>query len=96
VAYRVRLLTSAEEDLRYMERHGRKAQATTVRRALDRFLRDQPDEPSLARKPLDPNPFGVDWELRLRTLRAFYDVDRDAQEVRVVRAGYKEGNDLHG
>jgi len=78
-----------------MERHGRRSQAVTIRRGIVRFLEHQPTERSPHRQPIAANPFGVEWEWRLGNLRAFYDVLEAEGEVRVERAGYKEGNDLY-
>jgi mRNA-degrading endonuclease RelE of RelBE toxin-antitoxin system len=44
-------------------------------------------------KMLRPNPL-ADWELRIRQHRVFYDVDKDADRVRIVAVGYKEHNKL--
>ena len=89
--YRIDILPAADADLASLPR----AQEVTLRRALARFLLHDPSVPSGARKPLVPNPLGVSWELRVGPLRAFYDVDAALGVVRVVRAGYKRGNDLY-
>lgn len=45
------------------------------------------------RKRLRPNPLAP-WELRMGTLRVFYDIVEEAREVRVVAVGRKRGNTL--
>jgi mRNA-degrading endonuclease RelE of RelBE toxin-antitoxin system len=37
----------------------------------------------------------ADWELRVGRYRVFYDIDEDAQVVRIVAVGYKEHNELY-
>ena len=94
MAYQVRVLQSAEDDLRWMERHGQKAQATLVRRSLDRFLRVEPGLEKGARERMRPNTLGVQWALHLGALRVYYDIAEDANEVRVLHVGTKPGNVL--
>jgi mRNA-degrading endonuclease RelE of RelBE toxin-antitoxin system len=83
--YRIALRREAQEDLQALTA----AQAARVRRALPRYLAAQPAAPSALRRRLDPNPLGAPWELRLAELRVFYEVDDDAQTVRVLRVGVK-------
>ena len=94
MAYQVRVLQSAEDDLRWMERHGQKAQATLVRRSLDRFLRDEPGLEKGARERMRPNVFGVQWALHLGALRVYYDIAEDTNEVRILHVGTEPGNVL--
>jgi hypothetical protein len=48
----------------------------------------------LNRKPLRPNPIAP-WELRIRNLRAFYDITSDEPKVvKILAVGYKKGNVL--
>jgi mRNA-degrading endonuclease RelE of RelBE toxin-antitoxin system len=91
VAYHIEVSPEADLDLRSL----RRSDETTARRSLPRYLASEPARPSSARKRLDPNPLGVAWELRLGDLRVFYDIDEQAQVVRVVNAGRKTGNDLY-
>jgi mRNA-degrading endonuclease RelE of RelBE toxin-antitoxin system len=91
VAHRIDVSGEAELDLRSF----RTVEQRRVRAALPQYLAQEPAAPSNARKPLDPNPLGVTWELRLGPLRVFYDVDEAAQVVRVERVGCKRGNDLY-
>jgi mRNA-degrading endonuclease RelE of RelBE toxin-antitoxin system len=91
VAYRVDVSVEAELDLRFL----RASEQSRIRVALPQYLAFEPSVPSNARKALDPNPLGVGWELRLGSLRAFYDVDDGDEVVRVERIGYKRGNDLY-
>jgi mRNA-degrading endonuclease RelE of RelBE toxin-antitoxin system len=56
-------------------------------------LTDQPDVETRNRKRLRPNPLAP-WELRIREIRVFYDVNEDAVSVRVIAVGQKEGSRL--
>ncbi len=85
MAYRISYAPDAGQDLDY---EGRATEAS-IRRAVPRYLTDQPGEPSNMRRPLDPNPLEADWELRLGNVRVFYQIDNDAQTVRVLRVGRK-------
>jgi mRNA-degrading endonuclease RelE of RelBE toxin-antitoxin system len=83
--YRIRYTPDADQDLRNL---GRPAEAF-VRRAVPRYLTDQPAVRSNIRRPMAPNPLEADWELRLDELRVFYDIDEAARSVRVLRVGRK-------
>jgi mRNA-degrading endonuclease RelE of RelBE toxin-antitoxin system len=83
--YRIVLRREAQTDLQTLTA----AQAAQVRRALPRYLADQPAAPSALRRCLDPNPLGAPWELRLAELRVFYEVDDGTRTVRVLRVGVK-------
>src|SRR5262245_13510486 len=80
-AYRIDMSRGAEQDLRSL----RVVEQRRVRAALPQYLAKEPAAESNARKRLAANPFGVAWELRLGSLRAFYDVDEPLQVVRVER-----------
>jgi mRNA-degrading endonuclease RelE of RelBE toxin-antitoxin system len=45
------------------------------------------------RKRLRPNRL-AEWELRIGDFRVFYDVDCEAQRVKIAAIGYKEGSTL--
>jgi mRNA-degrading endonuclease RelE of RelBE toxin-antitoxin system len=89
--YRIALRREAQDDLQTLAA----AQEARVRRALPRYLADQPTTPSAIRRRLDPNPLGAPWELRLAELRVFYEVDDDARTVRVLRVGVKPRETLY-
>jgi hypothetical protein len=58
----------------------------------------EPDRETRNRKPVrPPAAFQAEWELRLgpnNRFRAFYQIDRERREVRVVAVGVKERNRL--
>lgn len=83
--YAITYARDAELDLRFL----RKRERQTILQTLPRYLAHEPAAPSNARQPLDPNPFGAPWELRLGDLRVLYAIDEPAQTVRVLRAGRK-------
>lgn len=66
-------------------------------RVLDAIERQLPNEPlaeTRNRKPLRPNPVAP-WELRVGTLRVFYDVSEGPPPtVRVLAVGVKDRNVL--
>ena len=95
MAYRVERTQEAADDLRWMARHGRKAQAALVERSLDRLLRDTPGVERGARERMRPNTLGVEWALHLGALRVYYDIEDENQVVWVVRVGEKPGNTLY-
>jgi hypothetical protein len=83
MAYTIKYTTDADADLRF---EGRRTEAT-VRRAVPRYLADQPGVAAGKRKEMDPNPIGAPLVLRLGDLRVYYDLDEAAQIVRVLRVG---------
>jgi mRNA-degrading endonuclease RelE of RelBE toxin-antitoxin system len=91
VPYRIEVSPNAELDMQSL----RKREQQTVRPALPQYLAHEPGARSTKRRPLDPNPFGAPWELRLGDLRVLYAIDEPAQVVRVLRVGRKEGNRLY-
>ena len=60
-------------------------------------LTNQPTVETRNRKQLRPNQL-AEWELRIGDFRVFYDVDSQAQIVKIVAVGYKLGGKLfvHG
>jgi hypothetical protein len=59
---------------------------------VERRLLHEPTVETKNRKPMRPNPVAP-WELRLGTLRAYYDVEEQPeQRVIIVAVGVKEGN----
>ena len=88
MAYRIGWTTEANVDLTYL----RKSDEVLARRATPRFLGEQPDLASTRRRPMDPNPYGAPWELRLDNVRVLYDIDEQARVVRILRVAEKRGN----
>ena len=69
-------------------------QRATVLDAIERQLANEPLAETRNRKPLRPNPVAP-WELRVGTLRVFYDVsERSPPTVRVLAVGVKDRNVL--
>ena len=69
-------------------------QRATVLDAIERQLPNEPLAETRNRKPLRPNPIAP-WELRVGTLRVFYDVgDGPPPTVRVLAVGVKDRNVL--
>jgi hypothetical protein len=59
---------------------------------VDRQLLYQPTVETRNRKPMRPNPVAP-WELRIGTLRVYYDVEEEPQPVVYIRAvGIKQRN----
>jgi mRNA-degrading endonuclease RelE of RelBE toxin-antitoxin system len=60
--------------------------------AVERHLVHQPQVETRNRKPMRSNPLAP-WELRIGTLRVYYDVEEEPDHVVLVRAvGVKERN----
>lgn len=69
-------------------------QRATVLDAIERQLLNEPMAETRNRKPLRPNPIAP-WELRVGTLRVFYDVNEGSPPtVRVLAVGVKDRNVL--
>ncbi|HKI17766.1 MAG TPA: hypothetical protein VKA15_07790 [Isosphaeraceae bacterium] len=71
---------------------------SVIRSGIEAQLIYEPDKETRNRKPLKrPVSFGADWELRLgpeNRFRAFYQVNLESREVRVLAVGVKERNRL--
>lgn len=65
----------------------------TVFDTVEKQLTFEPAVETRQRKRLRPNPLAP-WELRIGTLRVFYDISEERKEVRVVGVGRKRGNTL--
>lgn len=62
---------------------------------IDKHLLYEPFTEARNRKELRPNPLAP-WELRLGSLRVFYDSDPlDSDVIRILAVGAKKGNRLH-
>ena len=90
-------LSFAPEAIEHLDRIESKYHGV-LQRTLHEQLTHTPTEETRNRKPLDqPAPFGATWEVRCgpdNRFRAFYEVDADAQVVRVLAFGVKERNRL--
>ena len=88
MAYRIEYAPDAEDHLRALTVR----QQAIVLDTVDRQLAYQPTVVTRQRKPLRPNSLAP-WELRIGTLRVYYDVDETPEAVVYVRAvGVKERN----
>jgi mRNA-degrading endonuclease RelE of RelBE toxin-antitoxin system len=88
LAYTIEYSPEAEEHLQRLAARQRKIVLDTV----DRQLFSQPHVETKNRKPMRPNP-GAPWELRIGSLRVYYDVEEHPQSKVVVAAvGIKERN----
>jgi mRNA-degrading endonuclease RelE of RelBE toxin-antitoxin system len=75
----------AEEDIRSLNR----IDQVDVYDSTRLYLGDQPDQKSRRRKRMEPNPLNAPWALRLDSLRVYYDIDREARIVHILRVGRK-------
>jgi mRNA-degrading endonuclease RelE of RelBE toxin-antitoxin system len=90
VAYRIRLAESAEEHFGPLTAR----QQAILLNALRVQLQYEPLRETRNRKQLRPNPLAP-WELRVGTLRVFYEVDAvETDLVNVLAIGIKRGNRL--
>ena len=90
MAYRIRLADSAEEQFAQLTAR----QQSVVFDAIKVQLRYEPLRETRNRKRLRPNPFAP-WELRVGSLRVFYEMDAlEPDLVNVLAIGIKKGNRL--
>jgi mRNA-degrading endonuclease RelE of RelBE toxin-antitoxin system len=90
--YTIRYERDADLDLEHL---GRTAEAR-VRRAVDRYLADQPvpvEGQEGARQALDPNPLDATYRLHVGEYRVYYNVAGTVVEV--LRVGYKPRETLY-
>lgn len=86
MSYRVQFAESVTDHIRWLTA----AERTRVLNAIARQLMHQPLSETRNRKPLRPNPLAP-WELRLGTLRVFYEVvSKDPEVVRILAVGKKQ------
>jgi mRNA-degrading endonuclease RelE of RelBE toxin-antitoxin system len=86
--YTIEYSPEAEEHLHRLTARQRKIVLDTV----DRQLLNQPNIETKNRKPMRPNPVAP-WELRIGSLRVYYDVEEHPESKVVVAAvGVKERN----
>jgi mRNA-degrading endonuclease RelE of RelBE toxin-antitoxin system len=90
MAYQIEFAESVKTHLQVLT----VGQRATVLDAIERHLANEPLVETRNRKPLRPNPVAP-WELRVGTMRVFYDVSEGPpQLVRVLAVGVKERNVL--
>ena len=89
VAYRIDYTRDADADLAHTRRRDGAGAEIAIRRAIPRYLVDEPAIDRGARKALDPNPLDAGWRLQLGNYRVLYDVDEDASTVTILRVGSK-------
>jgi mRNA-degrading endonuclease RelE of RelBE toxin-antitoxin system len=88
VAYRFQLAASAERHLDYLTAR----QQVVVLNAIKVQLQHEPFRETRNRKRLRPNPLAP-WELRVGTVRIFYEADAETADlVNVLAIGVKKGN----
>ena len=88
--YRIEYSPDAETHMRELTAR----QRVIVLAGVERGLRHEPTRETRNRKRMRPNPLAP-WELRLGTLRVYYDVTVDPSPAVYVRAvGLKEGNQV--
>jgi mRNA-degrading endonuclease RelE of RelBE toxin-antitoxin system len=81
VAYRIEYSPEAETHLRALTAR----QRSTVLDIVEEQLAHEPTVETRKRKPMRPNPVAP-WEFRVGTLRVYYDVQEEPQQVVKVRA----------
>jgi mRNA-degrading endonuclease RelE of RelBE toxin-antitoxin system len=86
--YAIEYSPEAEDHLRFLTAR----QQVIVLDTVDEQLTHQPTVETRNRKPMRPNPLAP-WELRIGTLRVYYDVDDSPEPKVYIRAvGIKERN----
>jgi mRNA-degrading endonuclease RelE of RelBE toxin-antitoxin system len=90
-------ITYAPETFEHLDAIERKYHGL-IQETIDQRLGFTPERESRNQKLLDqPAPLGATWELRFgpkNRFRVFYEVEADAQTVRILAIGVKEGNRL--
>ncbi|MGH2374381.1 MAG: type II toxin-antitoxin system RelE family toxin [bacterium] len=90
MTYRIEYSPEAEEHLRVLTARQRVIVTDTIDRRLDR----RPTVRTRNRRPMRPNPVAP-WELRIGSLRVYYDVSEEPERVVCILAvGVKRRNRL--
>ena len=90
MVYRIRFAASAEQQFAELKAR----QQAVVLDAVKVQLRYEPLRETRNRKQLRPNPLAP-WELRVGSLRVFYELDSGESDlVNVLAIGIKKGNRL--
>jgi len=88
MSYRIEYSREAVDHLRGLSAR----QRSSIFEAIDEQLLHEPTVETRNRKLMRPNPLAV-YELRVGSLRVYFDVEGDSEAVVVIRAvGYKKGN----
>ena len=91
MAYEIQFANSANRQLKELKAHDR----ALVIAQIEKQLSDKPLKAARNRKQLRPNPVAP-WELRVKSLRAFYDVSGgNTNVVNILAIGIKRGNKLY-
>ena len=86
--YRIKYSPDAEDHLRTLTAR----QQRIILDTLDEQIVREPTVETRNRKPMRPNPLAP-WELRIGSLRVYYDVEEEPEPVVFIRAvGVKLGN----
>jgi mRNA-degrading endonuclease RelE of RelBE toxin-antitoxin system len=91
--FAIEFTLDAIEDMQRLRKYERQQIVETIQGQLAH----QPTEETRNRKRLRPNQL-AEWELRIGRFRVFYDVDTQANRVKIEAIGYKRGDRLliHG
>jgi len=90
MAYRIKFAESVKEQIKALPAYQRVLLFNTI----ERQLAHEPLTETRNRKRLRPNPIAP-WELRIGSLRAFYEVVPDEPDVvRILAVGQKKGSRL--
>jgi mRNA-degrading endonuclease RelE of RelBE toxin-antitoxin system len=91
--FEIEFTLDAIDDMRLLRKYERQQIVETIQNQLAH----QPTEETRNRKRLRPNQL-AEWELRIGRFRVFYDIDAQANRVKIEAVGYKRGNRLliHG
>jgi mRNA-degrading endonuclease RelE of RelBE toxin-antitoxin system len=88
--YRIEYSPETEDHFQYLS----KRQQVVVLDTVEKQLQFQPDIETRNRKPMRPNPLAP-WELRIGTLRVYYDFEDSPERIVFIRAiGIKERNNV--
>ena len=88
--YRIEYSPETEEHFQYLS----KRQQVLVLGTVEKQLQFEPDIETKNRKPMRPNPLAP-WELRIGSLRVYYDFEDSSERVVFIRAiGIKERNNV--
>ena len=88
--YRIEYSPETEEQLQSLS----KRQQVLVLDTVEKQLQFEPDIETKNRKPMRPNPLAP-WELRIGSLRVYYDFEDSPERVVFIRAiGIKERNNV--
>ena len=89
MSYQIEYSLDTEEHLRALTAR----QIQIVLDAVDEQLAHLPTLETRNRKPMRPNPLAP-WELRIGSLRVYYDVEDESETVIILAVGIKYGNRL--